>query len=152
VAQHPNEFDDYIANPKENGYRSLHTAVIGPEGKILEVQIRTHEMHEEAELGVCAHWRYKGSDSVKASGLHLRREDQLAAPGARLARGDRRCPGRGRAAVSFDVVQDRVYVFHPAGRRGQPGRGATPLDFAYHVHTEVGHRCRGAKVNGRSCR
>ena len=143
----PNEFDDYIANPKENGYRSLHTAVIGPEGKILEVQIRTHQMHEEAELGVCAHWRYKGSDaeSVMASTY----EEKIAWLRQVLdwheETGD---PGSVAEQFSFDVAQDRVYVFTPQGDVVNLANGATPLDFAYHVHTEVGHRCRGAKVNG----
>ncbi len=143
----PNEFDDYIANPKENGYRSLHTAVIGPEGKILEVQIRTRRMHEEAELGVCAHWRYKGSD------LQATSKDTYEAKLTWLRQvlewhetvGD-------DAAVaeqfSFDSAQDRVYVFTPKGDVVSLIHGATPLDFAYHVHTEVGHRCRGARVNG----
>jgi GTP pyrophosphokinase len=143
----PNEFDDYIANPKENGYRSLHTAVIGPEGKILEVQIRTHQMHEEAELGVCAHWRYKGSDSE--SGLASTYEEKIAWLRQVLdwheETGD---TGEVAEQFSFNVAQDRVYVFTPRGDVVNLGQGATPLDFAYHVHTEVGHRCRGAKVNG----
>ncbi|PLW68020.1 GTP diphosphokinase [Pseudohalioglobus lutimaris] len=143
----PNEFDDYIANPKENGYRSLHTAVIGPEGKILEVQIRTRQMHEEAELGVCAHWRYKGSDA--ASGMASTYEEKLAWLRQVLdwheETGD---AGDVAEQFSFDVAQDRVYVFTPHGDVVNLAHGATPLDFAYHVHTEVGHRCRGAKVNG----
>jgi GTP pyrophosphokinase len=143
----PNEFDDYIANPKENGYRSLHTAVIGPEGKILEVQIRTRQMDEEAELGVCAHWRYKGSDSTSAMASTY--EEKIAWLRQVLDwyedTGDSRSVAE---QFSFDVAQDRVYVFTPAGDVVNLAQGATPLDFAYHVHTEVGHRCRGAKVNG----
>ncbi|NCF19326.1 MAG: GTP diphosphokinase [Haliea sp.] len=143
----PNEFDDYIANPKENGYRSLHTAVIGPEGKILEVQIRTQQMHEEAELGVCAHWRYKGSDSENV--LASTYEEKIAWLRQVLdwheETGDTRAVAE---QFSFDVAQDRVYVFTPKGDVVNLAQGATPLDFAYHVHTEVGHRCRGAKVNG----
>jgi len=143
----PNEFDDYVANPKENGYRSLHTAVIGPEGKILEVQIRTHQMHEEAELGVCAHWRYKGSDSE--NGLASTYEEKIAWLRQVLdwheETGD---PQDVAEQFSFKVAQDRVYVFTPSGDVVNLGQGATPLDFAYHVHTEVGHCCRGAKVNG----
>ena len=143
----PNEFDDYIANPKENGYRSLHTAVIGPEGKILEVQIRTETMHEEAELGVCAHWRYKGSDSARQNSDTY--EQKLAWLRQVLewheAMGD---DSEVAEQFSFDSAQDRVYVFTPKGDVVSLIHGATPLDFAYHVHTEVGHRCRGAKVNG----
>jgi len=143
----PNEFDDYIANPKENGYRSLHTAVIGPDGKILEVQIRTFKMHEEAELGVCAHWRYKGSDTQ--NGLASTYEEKIAWLRQVLdwheETGD---AGAVAEQFSFDVAQDRVYVFTPQGDVVNLAHGATPLDFAYHVHTEVGHRCRGAKVNG----
>lgn len=144
----PNEFDDYIANAKENGYRSLHTAVIGPEGKILEIQIRTRQMHEEAELGVCAHWRYKGSDpaSRRASNTY---EDKIA--WLRQVLDWHEETGNGEVfseQVSFDGSQDRVYVFTPHGDVVNLVQGATPLDFAYHVHTEVGHRCRGAKVNG----
>lgn len=143
----PNEFDDYIANPKENGYRSLHTAVIGPEGKILEVQIRTRQMHEEAELGVCAHWRYKGSDS--SGGMASSYEEKIAWLRQVLDWHDETGDERGVAEqFSLDVAQDRVYVFTPHGDVVNLAHGATPLDFAYHVHTEVGHRCRGAKVNG----
>ena len=143
----PNEFDDYIANPKENGYRSLHTAVIGPEGQVLEVQIRTRQMHEEAELGVCAHWRYKGSDSE--NGMASTYEEKIAWLRQVLDWHEETGDVRGVAEqFSFDVAQDRVYVFTPGGDVVNLSQGATPLDFAFHVHTEVGHRCRGAKVNG----
>jgi GTP pyrophosphokinase len=143
----PNEFDDYIANPKENGYRSLHTAVIGPEGKTLEVQIRTYRMHEEAELGVCAHWRYKGSDAD--NGMASTYEEKIAWLRQVLDWHEETGDARGVAEqFSFDIAQDRVYVFTPGGDVVNLAQGATPLDFAYHVHTEVGHRCRGAKVNG----
>jgi GTP pyrophosphokinase len=143
----PHEFDDYIANPKENGYRSLHTAVIGPEGKVLEVQIRTGQMHEEAELGVCAHWRYKGSDS--GSVMASTYEEKIAWLRQVLDWHEETEDTQAVAEqFSFDVAQDRVYVFTPRGDVVNLCLGATPLDFAYHVHTEVGHCCRGAKVNG----
>jgi len=143
----PNEFDDYIANPKENGYRSLHTAVIGPEGKTLEVQIRTEQMDEEAELGVCAHWRYKGSD--EESGMASTYEEKIAWLRQVLDWHEETGDARGVAEqFSFSVAQDRVYTFTPDGDVVNLAYGATPLDFAYHVHTEIGHRCRGAKVNG----
>ncbi|MHA7817121.1 MAG: GTP diphosphokinase [Pseudohaliea sp.] len=142
----PNEFDDYIANPKENGYRSLHTAVIGPEGKILEVQIRTFQMHEEAELGVCAHWRYKGSDLSGRLGSSY---DEKIAWLRQVLDWHEEGDAEGIAEeLRADITQDRVYVFTPKGDVVSLAAGATPLDFAYHVHTEVGHRCRGAKVNG----
>ena len=143
----PNEFDDYIASPKENGYRSLHTAVIGPEGKILEVQIRTEEMHEEAELGVCAHWRYKASDAQGAGPDTY--EEKLS--WLRQVLEWHETVGDDEVIAeqfTFDSTQDRVYVFTPKGDVVSLVQGATPLDFAYHVHTEVGHRCRGARVNG----
>jgi GTP pyrophosphokinase len=143
----PNEFDDYIANPKENGYRSLHTAVVGPEGKPLEVQIRTESMDFEAELGVCAHWRYKGSDAE--SGLASSYEEKIAWLRQVLDWHEETGDVRGVAEqFSFSVAQDRVYTFTPDGDVVNLAYGATPLDFAYHVHTEIGHRCRGAKVNG----
>jgi GTP pyrophosphokinase len=143
----PNEFDDYIANPKENGYRSLHTAVIGPEGKILEVQIRTYSMDEEAELGVCAHWRYKGAEAQ--SNLATSYEEKIAWLRQVLDWHEETGDVQNLAEqFSSDVAQDRVYVFTPEGDVVNLAQGATPLDFAYHVHTEVGHACRGAKVNG----
>ncbi len=143
----PKEFDDYIANPKENGYRSLHTAVIGPEGKVLEVQIRTHAMHEEAELGVCAHWRYKGTD-VKSGSNHY--EEKISWLRQVLEWHEELGDIGGLAEqLRVDIEPDRVYVFTPDGHAIDLPKGATPLDFAYRVHTEIGHGCRGAKVNGR---
>ncbi|MFZ5757514.1 MAG: GTP diphosphokinase [Pseudomonadota bacterium] len=143
----PKEFDDYIATPKANGYQSLHTAVIGPDRKMLEVQIRTFAMHEAAELGIAAHWRYKeGSKGApKVSGYEhkiawlrqvLEWHEQVGDAGV----GD---------ILQGDVGMDRVYVFTPDGHVVDLAAGATPVDFAYSIHTEVGHRCRGAKVNGR---
>ncbi|GAB2801379.1 GTP diphosphokinase [Halomonas shantousis] len=143
----PNEFDDYIANPKKNGYQSLHTAVIGPENKVLEIQIRTFAMHEEAELGVCAHWRYKGTDVNAKSRSY---EEKIAWLRQVLEWqeevGD---IGDLREGLNSDVAPDRIYVFTPDGHVIDLPKVATPIDFAYRVHTEIGHRCRGAKVNGR---
>ncbi|MFC3283690.1 GTP diphosphokinase [Litchfieldella rifensis] len=143
----PNEFDDYIANPKKNGYQSLHTAVLGPENKVLEIQIRTFAMHEEAELGVCAHWRYKGHDTSAKSRSY---EEKIAWLRQVLEWqeevGDL---GDLREGLASDVAPDRIYVFTPDGHVIDLPRVATPIDFAYRVHTEIGHRCRGAKVNGR---
>ena len=140
----PGEFDDYIATPKDNDYRSLHTAVIGPGGLPVEVQIRTFGMHEHAELGVAAHWRYK--DGVKDSGYDRKVQwlRELLAPSA-----------GGEAEPDFldrvraELFEDRVYVLSPKGDVVDLPAGATPIDFAYHVHTSLGHRCRGARVNGR---
>lgn len=141
------EFDDYIANPKENGYRSLHTAVIGPEGKVLEVQIRTHAMHEEAELGVCAHWRYKGTDLDSRSDHY---EEKIAWLRQVLEWHEELGDIGGLAEeMRIDFEPDRVYVFTPEGHAIDLPQDSTPLDFAYRVHTEVGHSCRGAKINGR---
>ncbi|MFO7704947.1 MAG: GTP diphosphokinase [Halopseudomonas sp.] len=144
----PNEFDDYIANPKENGYRSLHTAVVGPGGKVLEVQIRTQAMHEEAELGVCAHWRYKGTDaSSHASNAY---EDKIAWLRQVLEWHEEMGDIGGLAdQLRVDFEPDRIYLFTPDGHVLDVPKGATPLDFAYRIHTEIGHSCRGAKVNGR---
>ncbi|PTU74781.1 GTP diphosphokinase [Pseudomonas mangrovi] len=143
----PKEFDDYIANPKENGYRSLHTAVLGPEGKVLEVQIRTHAMHEEAELGVCAHWRYKGTD-VNSGSNHY--EEKIAWLRQVIEWHEELGDIGGLAEqLRVDIEPDRVYVFTPDGHAIDLPKGSTPLDFAYRVHTEIGHNCRGAKVNGR---
>jgi GTP pyrophosphokinase len=138
----PGEFDDYIANPKDNKYQSLHTAVIGPEGRTLEVQIRTHQMHRHAELGVAAHWRYKeGVNTENAFDQKIQVLRNLLEPDD--ADGDLLDRIRG------DVFEDRVYAVSPKGDVMELPSNATPLDFAYHVHTEVGHRCRGAKINGR---
>lgn len=139
----PGEFDDYIATPKANNYQSLHTAVIGPEGKVVEVQIRTYDMHKSSELGVAAHWRYKEGTKYD-TGL----EKRIAWLRQLLEWKDE----VGEAGDLFDKVksaeEDHVYVFTPKGKVIDLPHGATPLDFAYHVHTDVGHRCRGAKVNG----
>ncbi len=143
----PQEFDDYVAMPKENGYRSLHTAVIGKKGKVLEIQIRTYEMHEEAELGVCSHWRYKGTDEKNGTEGYEEKISWLR----QVLNWHEETGGVGDIAeqLSADVSEDHVYVFTPEGHVVELARGATPLDFAYHIHTEVGHRCRGVKVNGR---
>lgn len=142
----PQEFDDYIAHPKENGYQSLHTAVIGPEGKTLEVQIRTLDMHHNAELGVAAHWRYKEGTKARDSTF----EHQIAWLRRLLEWQDTDISADD--VVDYfksEVFRDRVYVVTPKGDIVDLPQGATPLDFAYQVHTEVGHRCRGAKVNSR---
>lgn len=138
----PGEFDDYIANPKENDYRSLHTAVAGPDGKTIEIQIRTHEMHRQAELGIAAHWRYKeGGGAPAAFDQKIEFLRRLLEP----ASGDDDLLGQ----LRDDFFEDRVYAVSPKGDVVELAANATPLDFAYHVHTQVGHRCRGAKVNGR---
>lgn len=141
----PGEFDDYIATPKNNLYRSLHTAVRGPEGKTLEVQIRTHEMHHHAELGVAAHWRYKEGSKFDAG--FERKITWLR----QLLDWKGEGPEGGDLLEQFktEAFQDHVYVLTPKGEIVDLPQGATPLDFAYAVHTQVGHRCRGAKVNGR---
>ena len=143
----PNEFDDYIANPKENGYQSLHTAVVGEEGRVMEVQIRTHGMHEEAELGVCAHWLYKGTDTNnKSSGYDAKINWLRQVLEWQEELGDL----SGLADhLKSDFVPDRIYVFTPEGHVVDLPQGATAVDFAYRVHTEIGHSCRGARVNSR---
>ena len=149
----PSEFDDYIARPKRNDYRSLHTAVVGPEGKTLEVQIRTFDMHAQAELGVAAHWRYKEGGGPGRSAAGNAALDRKIEWMRRLLEThvDSGKGGDADLAGEFDseLVEDRVYALTPKGEVVDLPMGATPLDFAYHVHTEVGHRCRGAKVNGR---
>jgi len=133
------EFDDYIANPKPNGYRSLHTAIIGPMGKPVEVQIRTKEMDDDAENGVAAHWAYKeGGPADEALQRSIDTLKQLLEDSdEQLVEG-----------FSQQLQSERVYVFTPKGEVVDLVKDATPLDFAYHVHSEIGHRCRGAKVNG----
>ena len=146
----PKEFDDYITRPKGNFYRSLHTAVIGPDGRALEVQIRTHEMHRHAELGVAAHWRYKegGGPSKKTAGGDPF-DDKIAFLRQVLA-------WRDEVVDSADWVEqfkhaaldETVYVLTPQGRVIDLPAGSTPVDFAYALHSELGHRCRGARVDG----
>ncbi len=144
----PKEFDDYVATPKENGYRSIHTAVVGPEGKVLEVQIRTHQMHDEAEKGIAAHWAYKEGTNLNRVGVDEKIEwmRQLLEWQSELA-----------DTASDDLMQefqssvseDRIFVFTPQGKVIDLPSGSTPIDFAYRIHTSVGHRCIGAKVKGR---
>ena len=141
----PGEFDDYVATPKDNLYRSLHTVVIGPSGKPLEVQIRTHEMHHSAEYGIASHWRYKEShkpdpafDNKIAWLRQLMEWRQEVTDATEFV-----------DSLKTDVFQDHVYAFSPKGDIFELPAGSTSIDFAYHVHTEVGNRCRGAKVNGR---
>lgn len=139
------EFDDYIIKPKANGYQSLHTAVTGPEDRVFEVQIRTFKMHELAEMGVAAHWKYKeGSAQHKAS--HERKIEWLREV---LAWHRDVATNKGVfATFESEFLEDRVYVFTPDGDILDLPSGVTALDFAYHVHSQMGHRCRGAKVNG----
>ena len=139
------QFDDYISSPKSNNYQSIHTALSGPGGKPFEVQIRTEDMHREAELGVAAHWRYKEGhlgqeDLVKKLAwvrqvLEWQEDLETAAPFVDI--------------LKADIFGDQVLVFTPQGEVIDLPRGATPLDFAYRIHTEVGHGCIGARVNGR---
>ena len=142
----PREFDDYIANPKPNGYQSLHTAVVGPHGRTLEVQIRTREMHDQAELGVAAHWRYKEG----ARGAEPRLDARIAWLRQLLeAREEAHESGSLLSSLDTELESARVYAFTPRGDIVDLPAGSTPLDFAYQIHTQVGHRCRGAKVDGR---
>jgi GTP pyrophosphokinase len=141
----PGEFDDYIAAPKDNLYRSLHTAVISPDGKTIEVQIRTYEMHQSAEFGVAAHWRYKeGAKSDTSFDRKIAWLRQLMEWKEDVVDATEFIN-----QVKAEVFEDRVHVLTPKGDVIDLPVGSTPIDFAYYIHTEVGHRCRGAKVNGR---
>ncbi len=139
-----NEFDDYIAHPKSNHYRSLHTAVIGPRGLALEVQIRTREMHQHSELGVAAHWRYK--EGAKSD----TRFDEKVAWLRQILEWKEELADKGDLQEQFknELFHDQVYVFTPLGKVIALPKGATPVEFAYHLHTDLGHRTRGAKVDG----
>jgi GTP pyrophosphokinase len=139
------EFDDYIATPKDNRYRSIHTAVIGPGAQAVEIQIRTHEMHANSERGVAAHWRYK--EGGRGDQAYERKINQLRSLLAPSEGGDTSRDFLDRMRV--DLFQDRIYVVSPKGEIVDVPVGGTPLDFAYQVHTDLGHRTRGAKVNGR---
>ena len=142
----PHEMDDYIANVKENGYRSLHTAVHGPENRVLEIQIRSHKMHEEAEFGVCSHWRYKKTDA--ADGAHgYEKKIEWLRQVIEWQETDIGVPWEDQ--LPKGIEQDRIYVFTPEGHVVDLPPKATPVDFAFRIHTDVGLRCRGAKVNGR---
>ena len=142
----PNEFDDYIATPKGNNYRSLHTAVIGPGKLPLEVQIRTRDMHEHAELGVAAHWRYKdGGRSNPAYEQKIAWLRRVLDPASGDAQDKSETDSLDR--MRAELFEDRVYALSPKGEVVDLPKGATPLDYAYHVHTDLGHRCRGAKIN-----
>ena len=141
----PGEFDDYIAAPKDNFYQSLHTAVIWDDGKPVEVQIRTNEMHQNAEYGIAAHWRYK-------EGTHRDKSYEQRINWLRNMmewRSDVKDAQEFVESMRTDVFQDRVYIFTPRGDIIDLPAGSTPIDFAYHVHTDIGHRCRGARVNGK---
>lgn len=141
----PGEFDDYIAAPKDNFYQSLHTAVIYDDGKPLEVQIRTDEMHQNAEYGIAAHWKYKeGTQRDKSYEQRITELRKMMD-----WRGDVDDAQEFVESMKTDVFQDRVYVFTPRGDIIDLPGGSTPIDFAYHIHTDIGHRCRGARVNGK---
>ncbi|MBN6189705.1 MULTISPECIES: RelA/SpoT family protein [Microbacterium] len=146
----PGRFKDYIATPKFNLYQSLHTTVIGPAGRTVEIQIRTHEMHQQAEYGVAAHWMYKermnggGKAEVRASDTDMAWLAHISDWQAETAD-----PGEFLDSLRFEIGAKEVYVFTPKGRVIGLPAGATPVDFAYAVHTEIGHRTMGAKVNGR---
>jgi GTP pyrophosphokinase len=141
----PGEFDDYIATPKDNLYRSIHTAVVGPGGQPVEIQIRTHEMHANSERGVAAHWRYK--EGGRSDQAYERKINQLRSLLSPAAAGENQRDFLDRMRV--DLFHDRIYAISPKGDIVDVPVGGTPLDFAYQVHTDLGHRTRGAKVNGR---
>lgn len=136
------EFDDYIASPKENGYQSIHTVIYGPEGKTVEIQVRTHSMHHHAEYGVAAHWKYKEGDAVLDQSL----EKSISLVRQMLEYNDN--PDL-LNEISTELLSEHIYVMSPKKEIITLRKGYTPLDFAYQIHTELGHRCRGAKVNGR---
>ena len=138
-------FKDYISMPKANGYQSLHTTVIGPEGERIEIQIRTEEMHRQAEHGVAAHWLYKEKGRVNSKDL-----EQFSWLREIFERqGDEADSREFMHSLKLDLFKDEVYVYTPAGDVKELPEGATPLDFAFHIHSKVGHHCAGAKINGR---
>ena len=145
----PGRFKDYIATPKFNLYQSLHTTVIGPSGRTVEIQIRTHEMHQQAEYGVAAHWMYK--ERMNGGKAEVRASDSDMAWLAHISdwQAETADPGEFLDSLRFEIGAKEVYVFTPKGRVVGLPAGATPVDFAYAVHTEIGHRTMGSKVNGR---
>ena len=142
----PKEFDDYVANPKPNGYQSIHTVVLGDGGKPVEIQIRTEKMHQNAELGVAAHWKYKENSKSNDTAY----EERIAWL-RHLLSWQEDMVESGTLVDEFrtQVFEDRVYLFTPKGDVVDLPAGATPLDMAYSIHTNIGHRCIGAKVNGK---
>lgn len=138
----PKEFDDYIANPKENGYQSIHTAIVADNDRNVEIQIRTYKIHEEAELGVAAHWKYKENDSNTVESY----EDKIERL-RELMNWQQEVTDANDADLYSSLFSDRIYAFTPQGDVFDLAAGSTPLDFAYHVHSSVGHRTKGAKVN-----
>jgi GTP pyrophosphokinase len=144
----PGRFKDYIAMPKFNMYQSLHTSVIGPEGRALEIQIRTHEMHRSAEYGIAAHWRYKETQKGKKGGGDSHPDMEWLGRMLEWQR-DSTDPQEFMEGLKLDLYQGQVFVFTPKGDVVNLAAGSTPIDFAYHVHTEVGHRCIGAKIGGK---
>jgi len=146
----PSEFDDYVANPKPNGYQSIHTVVLGPKGKTVEIQIRTRQMHEDAELGVAAHWKYKEGGTTGSARGASGHEERIAWLRKLIAWQEEMADsGEMLDEVRSQVFDDRVYVFTPKGDVVDLPAGSTPLDFAYHIHSDIGHRCIGAKIGGR---
>ncbi|MBT0722553.1 GTP diphosphokinase [Rosenbergiella collisarenosi] len=146
----PNEFDDYVANPKPNGYQSIHTVVLGPKGQTVEVQIRTKQMHEDAELGVAAHWKYKEGSTTPVGRGAAGHEGRIAWLRKLIAWQEEMADsGEMLEEVRSQVFDDRVYVYTPKGDVIDLPAGSTPLDFAYHIHSDIGHRCIGAKISGR---
>ncbi len=142
----PKEFDDYIATPKQNGYQSIHTVVLGPQGRPVEIQIRTRQMHDDAELGVAAHWRYKEGGPAGREGAL---DEKIGWLRKILAWQEEVVDSSLAEELRNQVTEDRVYVFTPKGDIVDLPAGSTPLDFAYYVHSNVGHRCIGAKISGR---
>ncbi len=142
----PKEFDDYIATPKQNGYQSIHTVVLGPHGRPIEIQIRTRQMHDDAELGVAAHWRYKEGGPAGREGAL---DEKIGWLRKILAWQEEVVDSSLAEELRNQVTEDRVYVFTPKGDIVDLPLGSTPLDFAYYVHSNVGHRCIGAKISGR---
>ncbi|HMM27788.1 MAG TPA: bifunctional (p)ppGpp synthetase/guanosine-3',5'-bis(diphosphate) 3'-pyrophosphohydrolase [Aggregatilineaceae bacterium] len=147
----PGEFDDYISSPKENSYRSLHTGVRDRDGKPLEIQIRTREMDEDAEYGIAAHWRYKEGRAPSGADAAFERRVEKMRRWMEDVQQDTEDSDAGGFVTRMveEISPERIYVFTPKGDIVDLPEGATPIDFAYHIHTEIGHRCRGAKVNGR---
>ena len=149
------EYDDYIAKPKRNGYQSLHTVALDPEGRPIEIQIRTRQMHQDAELGVAAHWRYKegrrdarAADDERIAWLRRLFDWNSDAEASAKASSDAEAGGKAPRQSAQPAAAERLYAMTPQGRVVELPLGATPIDFAYHVHTELGHRCRGARVDG----